>query len=108
MSQEPAYCVTLTTCGSQEQARELAARILRERLAACIQLLDIFSLYEWEDAVQQDPEVLMLIKTRTQCYPDLEQFITAHHPYEVPEIIRLPIEGGLPAYLGWIDTVTRA
>ena len=100
-------CLVITTCGSQNEAEQLAGSIIEAKLAACIQLSDIRSYYFWEGKVNHDPEVLLFIKTRSDLYPDLESHINTHHSYEVPEIIRIPIEGGLPAYLEWIGEVTR-
>lgn len=107
MGNDSAHCLVMTTCGNREDADRLAAGIIEEKLAACIQLSDIRSYYFWDGKVNNEPEVILHIKTRTALYDDLEAHIRAHHPYEVPEIIRLPIQGGLPAYLAWIDDVTR-
>lgn len=106
MDIESAYCVVLTTCGNREAAEALASQVIQGRLAACIQLFPITSFFEWEGAVQHEDEVLLLLKTRTALYADLERFIAKHHEYDVPEVIRLPIGTGLDAYLGWIDEVT--
>ena len=100
------YCLVTVTCGSRSDAEDLAAGLLRKRLAACVQLSEITSFYEWKGTLHKDPEVLMLIKTRQDIYPMLESHVVRHHPYEVPEIVQLPIENGLKAYLGWIDDVT--
>lgn len=101
------YCVVTVTCATRADAEGLAAGILEKRLAACVQLTEITSFYEWEGRLHQNPEVLMLIKTRRDLYPALESFIVRHHAYEVPEIVQIPVENGLEAYLGWIDEVTR-
>ena len=107
MGNDSDYCLVITTCGNRNDADKLAAGIIKEKLAACIQLSDIQSYYFWDGKVNNDPEVRLQIKTRNALYDDLEAHIRAHHAYEVPEVIRLSIEGGLPAYLGWIDEVTR-
>jgi periplasmic divalent cation tolerance protein len=101
------YCMATVTCASRTDAEGLAAGILEKRLAACVQMVDITSVYEWKGSLNKDPEVLMILKTRQALYPMLEDHIVRHHPYEVPEIIQIPIENGLKAYLGWIDEVTR-
>lgn len=101
------YCLVTVTCASRSDAEGLASEILEKRLAACVQLSDITSFYVWKGAFNKTPEVLMLIKTRQDLYPLLEACIVRHHPYEVPEIVQIPIENGLKAYLGWIDEVTR-
>ncbi|WP_373501087.1 divalent-cation tolerance protein CutA [Desulfococcus sp.] len=101
------YCLVTVTCASRADAEGLAAGILEKRLAACVQLSEITSFYVWKGTLNQAPEVLLLIKTRQDLYPMLETHVVRHHPYEVPEIVRVPIEDGLKAYLGWIDEVTR-
>ncbi len=101
------YCMVTVTTATREEAETLAAGILEKRLAACIQLTDIVSFYEWKGALHRDPEVMMVIKTRQDLYPMLEAYIRRHHSYEVPEIVRIPIEDGSRAYLGWIDDVTH-
>ncbi len=101
------HCLVITTCGNQNDAEQLAGGIIEKKLAACIQLSNIRSYYWWDGKVNNEPEVQLSIKTRKALYGDLEAHIRSHHAYEVPEIIRLPINGGLPAYLGWIDEVTR-
>lgn len=102
------YCLVTVTCASLADAEGLAAGILEKRVAACVQLLEITSFYEWKGTLNKEPEVLMLIKTRQELYPMLESYIVRHHAYEVPEIVQVPIENGLKAYLGWIDEVTRS
>ena len=101
------YCMATITCASRADAERLAAGVLEKRLAACVQLLEITSFYEWKGKLNKDPEVLMILKTRKALYPLLEDHIVRHHPYDVPEIIQIPIENGLGAYLDWIDEVTR-
>ncbi len=100
------YCMVLTTCGNKEEAEKLAGLLLRERLAACVQMTAITSFYEWKKELNKDEELLLLMKTRVDLYDELEKFISTHHSYEEPEIVRLPIEGGSAGYLGWIDEVT--
>ena len=79
-----------------------------ERLAACVNILaPCRSVYRWKNAVQHDDEYPMLIKSTAEEYPALEAAIRAGHPYELPEIIAVPIERGLPAYLDWITTQTN-
>ncbi len=101
-----AYCVVLTTCGSREDAEKLAGGLVKNRLAACVQLLPITSVYEWKEKIEQDEEVLLLIKTRDDRYGEVERFITENHAYETPEIVSVPVNNGLDRYLGWIDGVT--
>jgi periplasmic divalent cation tolerance protein len=107
MDEETGACVAMTTCGSREAAEALAEALVRERLAACVQLLPMTSFYEWEGQVQRDPEVLLLVKTTIGRYPQVEDWIRAHHDYDLPEILRLPVSGGLTGYLEWLATSTR-
>jgi len=106
MSNADTACVVLTTTSSREEARRLAGSLVENRLAACVQLLPIESVYSWQGAVQSDDEILLLIKTRRELYAALEAFIKQLHSYEVPEIIQLPVEVGSDAYLSWIASVT--
>jgi len=101
------YVVVSTTVASNEDAREIAEKVLGERLAACVQMLAISSLYTWKGAIAHENEVLLLLKTRAELYPELERLIVSVHKYETPEIVMLPVSQGLPGYLGWIDDVTR-
>ena len=92
-----------TTCPDQETARNLAKKLLDQGLAGCINIIGgIESHYRWEGEYRQGQEALMLIKTAAETYPQLEMVITASHPYELPEIIAVPLSVGLPGYLEWV------
>ncbi len=107
MSDQP--LLTLCTCPDLETAKRLASAVVEERLAACVNLLGgLLSVYRWQGHIEQDTETLLLIKTRSGRFAELSQRLAALHPYEVPEIIALPITDGLPAYFEWIDTCTDA
>lgn len=96
-------CVVFCTCPDRETARTIAAALVERQVAACVNLLPgVTSVYRWQGAVEQAEETLLLIKTTRDRYPDLEADIRARHPYEVPEIIAVPIDRGLPEYLRWI------
>ena len=103
---ETAYSVVLTTAASREDAREIAEKVLREKLAACVQLVPIESFYTWKGEVAREDEILLLLKTREALYPELESAIIAMHKYRTPEIVLLPVDNGSAAYLAWIDEVT--
>ena len=93
------YC----TCPDQTVAERIAETVVGERLAACVNIVPgLTSIYRWEGQIQRDAELLLLIKTRRAVYPLLEARIRVLHPYQVPEIIALPIQAGSAAYLDWI------
>ena len=101
------YCVVLATFPDAVVAARILEGLLAARLAACVQTLPIQSAYRWQGQIQRDPEVLALIKTTAARYPEIEARIRADHPYETPEIIRLPIADGFAGYLQWLDAETR-
>lgn len=105
MKQE--YSVVLTTCANENDARLIIDALLKEQLAACIQLFPINSFYSWKGEICNDNEVALLIKCNRNLYQDIEKTIIEKHTYELPEIIILPINGGLQGYLGWIDEVSK-
>ena len=95
--------IVLTCLPDKAAATRLAGLLIESRLAACVNILDeCTSVYRWEGKVETATEVPMLIKTSQRAYARLEQEILAHHPYELPEIISVPVLAGLPAYLGWV------
>lgn len=102
--------VVLITAPSIDSAREIARSLLEQKLAACANILPgISSLYLWEDALHEDPEALLIVKTRKELFEDgLVPAVLALHPYDLPEIIALPVTTGLPGYLDWINQVTDA
>lgn len=108
MMLETPYCVVLTTTSSEEHAEDLAKKLVAQKLAACVQVQQIKSYYLWKGEACHVPECLLYIKARTAQYQALEDFIRAHHSYEAPEIIQLPITAGLSGYLRWIDEATGA
>jgi periplasmic divalent cation tolerance protein len=101
--------LVLTNLPDRAAAERLADALVEKRLAACVNILaPCRSVYRWKDAVQHDEEHPVLIKSTTDAYPALEAAIRAGHPYELPEIIAVPVERGLPAYLDWVAAETRA
>jgi periplasmic divalent cation tolerance protein len=101
-----ASCVSLTTTGSREEAQRIAETLVSRRLAACVQIAGISSTYRWKGKVTSEPEHLLLIKTASRLYKDIESAIQELHSYEIPEIVQLPIEQGLGRYLAWIEEST--
>ena len=98
--------VVLTTTDSTDAAAQLARQVVEARLAACVQVVPIHSVYRWQGAVQEEAEVLLVMKTQASLFPGLEAFIKERHTYETPEIVALPIVAGSPEYLGWIVAET--
>lgn len=101
--------LVLCTAPDTGTARRIASALVEYRLAACVNLISgIESIYRWEGKVQSDAEVLLMIKARAADYPLLETRIRALHPYELPEIIAVPLSAGLPAYLEWVRNPDEA
>jgi periplasmic divalent cation tolerance protein len=100
--------LVLTNLPDRETAERLAGALIEQRVAACVNILaPCRSVYRWKGIVQREEEHPVLIKTTAERYPALEAAIRAAHPYELPEIIAVPIERGLPAYLAWISAETQ-
>ncbi len=101
------FIAVLVTAPNEDEAAEIATTIVGERLAACANIIrNVRSIYRWEGEVQDDPEVLMVIKTRSVLFDKLEARVRELHSYEVPEIIALDITRGSEPYLGWIGHST--
>jgi periplasmic divalent cation tolerance protein len=99
--------LTLCTLPDRETALNLAGKLVEQGLAACVNLsAPITSVYQWEGRLESADEVLLLIKTTRQQYPALETAIRTLHPYELPEIIAVPVEQGLQGYLDWVEQCT--
>ncbi|MGA7800904.1 MAG: divalent-cation tolerance protein CutA [Gammaproteobacteria bacterium] len=99
--------VALCTVPDAETAAAIAARLVQDRLAACVNVLPgIMSVYTWQGEVQQDSEQLLIIKTRQSVFEALQKAVCELHPYELPEVIAVAIADGLPGYLSWIDDST--
>ena len=100
--------VVLCTCPDEPVAQRISRELVSEGLAACVNRLSgIRSIYRWQGALQDEPEVLLVIKTVKGRYEALEMRLKALHPYEVPEIIALPILAGSEPYLAWMAEQTR-
>ncbi|TMH73505.1 MAG: divalent-cation tolerance protein CutA [Betaproteobacteria bacterium] len=101
--------LVLTNLPDRAAAERLADMLVAKNLAACVNLLaPCRSVYRWKGALQHDEEHPLLIKTTAERYGALEEALRAAHPYELPEIIAVPVERGLPAYLDWVATETKA
>jgi len=100
----PDYIQVVTTTASREDAERIAEALVAERLAACVQVLGpIASTYRWQGAIETAQEWLCLVKSRGELYGKIEEAIRRLHPYEVPEILALPVVAGSPAYLAWLN-----
>lgn len=99
------HYLLVSTCPTMEIAERLAEMLVHEKLAACVNILPgVRSVYEWKGKIENEPEVVLLIKSRADRLQTLEERLLAEHPYELPELIAVPIEKGSAAYLSWIDT----
>lgn len=99
--------LVFTNLPDRAAAERIAGLLVERQLAACVNVLaPCRSVYRWQGALQQDEEYPLLIKTTVERYPALEQALRAAHPYELPEIIAVSVERGLPAYLEWVAAET--
>ncbi len=102
------YMMVFVTIADVAAGLALARRLVDDGLAACVQVLPGgTAIYRWEGQTHEDPMTQLLIKTRTAAWPALRARIRELHSDEVPEILALPVEDGLPAYLGWMDKVVN-
>jgi periplasmic divalent cation tolerance protein len=96
--------VALSTVGKAEDAERIARALVERRLAACVNVVPgVVSVYRWKGEVCRDGEVMLVIKTRAERIPALREALLALHPYELPELLALPIASGHSPYLAWID-----
>jgi len=96
-----------TTTEKKEDARKIAREVVRKRLAACVQIIGpVSSTYWWKEGIEEAEEWLCVVKSREELYEKLEKAIRAVHPYEVPEILAMPVVKGSPDYLRWLDKET--
>ena len=107
MSVGETYLAVITTVESEAEADRLAETIIESGLAACVQMQNIRSVYQWDGKLCREQEVLLTIKTRANRFSDLEKHIKANHTYQTPEIVALPIVAGSTEYLRWIDASVR-
>ena len=108
MPNKPQFLLVLTTCPGSITAKKIANTLVADHLAACVQIVsDVQSFFRWVGKVDNKEEHVLIIKTTADRYQALEDRITALHPYELPEIVAVPITGGLAGYLSWIQTCTE-
>jgi periplasmic divalent cation tolerance protein len=100
--------IVLTNCPDAEIADRIARTLVEQKLAACVNRMPaVDSVYRWQGAVERAVEVPLLIKSTRERLPEVQEAIRALHPYEVPEILAIPVVAGLPAYLRWVVDETQ-
>ena len=100
--------VVYITAPTVEDAQSLARSLVKEKLAACVNIIPgIQSIYQWNDAIETDQELLLICKSRTERFDSLKKRVQALHPYDVPEIISIPIQNGSEPYLNWVRDNTE-
>lgn len=102
------YITVFVTVPKKEAGVELAREILKERLAACVQVKEgLTSLYWWDNEIQEDPECLLIMKTKLGLFEELAALVKNKHPYDVPEVVAMPIVTGNKEYLDWLSRETK-
>ena len=99
--------LVITSCPDEESANAVALAVIKARLAACVNILPrVQSVYRWQGKVESTSEIPLFFKSSAASYPALETKIQELHPYDLPEIIALPLSHGLPTYLNWVAAET--
>lgn len=99
--------IVITNAPDRDVALKIANALIERRLAACVNILaECTSVYRWRGKLETATEVPLLIKTRAAIYSEVEAAIRSLHPYELPEIVAVPVERGLPDYLEWVSAAT--
>lgn len=102
-------CLVSVAFGTRESAEQLARILIREQLAACVQVVPgATSFYMWEGELKEEPELLAFIKTKESLLPEVLGVIEAEHPYDNPEFLVYPIAAGAPAYMEWLFSMLRS
>jgi periplasmic divalent cation tolerance protein len=97
------FCIVLCTVPDRDAGLEVARTLVDRRLAACVNLIPgLTSVYRWEGSVHEDPELLLVLKTRAALFGEVAAAIAEVHPYDTPEVIALPVGAGSSAYLDWV------
>jgi periplasmic divalent cation tolerance protein len=103
---EHACSIIMTAVANEQEAEKISTLLVSRKLAACVQMLPMQSCYRWKGEIVNDTEVLLLIKTRSELYQEVETAILENHSYELPEIVQIPIEQGFDPYLQWMTENT--
>lgn len=101
-------CVLLTTLANEDEAQSMSRMLIDRNLAACTQEFTVNSRFRWNDAIQNETEVVMLVKTAVDRVESAVEAIKEVHSYDLPEIIVLPVTGGLAGYMDWVRSETRS
>lgn len=102
------YIVVFVTTSDKNEALNIAQTLVLEKLCACVNIIEpVVSVFFWKGKIERAPEVLMILKTLSNLFPELLRRIKELHSYDVPEVIAVPIIGGNPSYLNWIKEVTE-
>jgi periplasmic divalent cation tolerance protein len=107
MVQPSEFCIVLVTAPNETCAKSIARILLTEKLAACVNCFAVVSFYTWENELNQDHEFQLIIKTQNQRFDALAKRLHEIHPYEVPEVLAIPIVTGAPSYLKWLQHNTH-
>ncbi|MEE2971035.1 MAG: divalent-cation tolerance protein CutA [Pseudomonadota bacterium] len=100
-------CLIYMTASNDAEARAIARILVQERLAACVNILaGMRSVYRWEGEIQEESEIVLIAKTRRDRVPALTDRVTEIHSYDCPCVVAIPIDGGNPDFLDWIDAET--
>lgn len=98
------FCVVFITAPSLKEGKKIGRGLLEEKRAACVNVVNnVESLYWWDGKIENGAEVLLIIKTRKTHIKGIESWVKSHHSYSVPEVIALPVVGGSPPYLRWLE-----
>lgn len=108
MKTDVSALVVLVAAGSSEEASTLARAAVERKLAACAQMLPIRSCFEWQGQVVEEDEYMLLLKSNSAAYAELQSCIHELHSYDVPEIIAVPVVAGTPDYLNWLHEIIAA
>jgi len=107
MKSSEKFCWVYMTAGSVEEAKSIGQILVGQNLAACVNLLEnMTSIYKWEEKLEESQEVIMIAKTRKTLMPKLIETVNSLHSYDCPCILELPIQGGNPDFLSWIERQT--
>jgi len=102
------YMVVLITTPNEDEAVKISKILVEEKLAGCVNILkDIRSVYFWQGKIEDEQEVLMIVKTKSELFEELEKRVKSLHSYTVPEIIGIKIKKGSESYLNWLSEVTK-